>query len=238
MAGACEWGALRTRPLQPELPTPPVSPGGNAFEDHGPKVVQQKACSALVQIITWLQTKLRAGALGFRLHTTTLVLPAAKTKPSLKMPQTVGTPTHRRCWEITDKPRRKHSEDPFSSPKPVNQKPAPQLSTTLPGTSSARPWHGEEDGRGEPGGAWEGRGDGGDKDRLPGDKGLEGEGPQALGWERGEQTPVLPPCASQPDTRDRPLRPGKAGTVPSKANHGDDHGLGGGRLQALARGGS
>lgn len=48
VAGVCKWGALRTRPVQPELPMPPGSPGGDAFEDHGPKVAQQKAYSALV----------------------------------------------------------------------------------------------------------------------------------------------------------------------------------------------
>lgn len=40
--------AVGTQSVQPKLPWSPGSPTGDAFGDCGPKVVQQKAYSALV----------------------------------------------------------------------------------------------------------------------------------------------------------------------------------------------
>lgn len=61
---------------------------------------------------------MRAGTLGFCLYTKTLILPAAKTKPSRKMPKTGDTaPARHHSWlERTDKLRRKQSEIHFPLP--------------------------------------------------------------------------------------------------------------------------
>lgn len=48
---------------------------------------------------------MQAGTLGFRLYTTALILPAAKTQPSLKMPKRVATPIPT-PQAVTDEPSR------------------------------------------------------------------------------------------------------------------------------------
>lgn len=47
VVGMCK-GTPRTQSVQPELPWSPRSPASYAFRDCGPKMIQQKAYSALV----------------------------------------------------------------------------------------------------------------------------------------------------------------------------------------------